>query len=425
MIKRENGITLIALVITIIVLLILAGVSIAMLTGENGILTQAKKAKEETNLVDEKERIKLAVTSAQIGDNGYIQLKKNSLQDAVDEQFGKNKAVVIDNEDGTFTIGIVDTNRDYNIKNNDVEEGINWNEIMANAKAPESQDEERNEGVIGIGTDGSNVDMDLWEFTYVSETDSYALNDFEVINNENIENKGYLGGINENGEIEGVVPMYIRSNTDEHFKPVTDMNNTFRECTELKISPEIPRTVTSMFATFCSCDNLEIPPVLPTRLENLYGTFYGCKNLKYAPDIPSSVITMADCFVRCEKIQKAPILPDNVVDLRGTFGHCKSLTVAPDIPSSVVNMKNTFSYCINLKKPPVIPEKVENMTTTFAGCYKLEGNLVINANPTSYENCFISCATDSNGLIVTGKSSVLDLIVNTKSENSNIIKGEI
>ena len=46
--KNSKGITLIALVITIIVLLILAGVSIAMLTGENGILSQAAKAKEET-----------------------------------------------------------------------------------------------------------------------------------------------------------------------------------------------------------------------------------------------------------------------------------------------------------------------------------------------------------------------------------------
>ena len=46
--RKEKGITLIALVITIIVLLILAGVSIAMLTGENGILTQAQRAKEET-----------------------------------------------------------------------------------------------------------------------------------------------------------------------------------------------------------------------------------------------------------------------------------------------------------------------------------------------------------------------------------------
>ena len=46
--KNEIGITLIALVITIIVLLILAGISIAMLTGENGIITKAQEAKRRT-----------------------------------------------------------------------------------------------------------------------------------------------------------------------------------------------------------------------------------------------------------------------------------------------------------------------------------------------------------------------------------------
>ena len=46
--KKEKGITLIALVITIIVLLILAGISIAMLTGENGIITKAQEAKRRT-----------------------------------------------------------------------------------------------------------------------------------------------------------------------------------------------------------------------------------------------------------------------------------------------------------------------------------------------------------------------------------------
>ena len=46
--NKENAITLIALVLTIIVLLILAGVSVAMLTGTNGILTQAQLAKSET-----------------------------------------------------------------------------------------------------------------------------------------------------------------------------------------------------------------------------------------------------------------------------------------------------------------------------------------------------------------------------------------
>lgn len=54
-IKLNKGITLIALVITIIVLLILAGVSIAMLTGTNGILTQAQNAKQTTEIAQVKE----------------------------------------------------------------------------------------------------------------------------------------------------------------------------------------------------------------------------------------------------------------------------------------------------------------------------------------------------------------------------------
>ena len=45
--KREKGITLISLVVTIIVLLILAGVTLTMLTGENGIMTRAKTAREK------------------------------------------------------------------------------------------------------------------------------------------------------------------------------------------------------------------------------------------------------------------------------------------------------------------------------------------------------------------------------------------
>ena len=58
---NAKGITLIALVITIIVLLILAGVLIAMLTGQNGILTQANNAKDETEQANAKEKVELAV----------------------------------------------------------------------------------------------------------------------------------------------------------------------------------------------------------------------------------------------------------------------------------------------------------------------------------------------------------------------------
>ena len=54
--NKSRGITLIALVVTIIVLLILAGISISMLTGQNGILNRAVEAKEKTQVANEKEQ---------------------------------------------------------------------------------------------------------------------------------------------------------------------------------------------------------------------------------------------------------------------------------------------------------------------------------------------------------------------------------
>ncbi len=57
--RKERGITLIALVITIIVLLILAGVAIAMLSGENGILKKAAEAKTKTELGKKEEKTDL------------------------------------------------------------------------------------------------------------------------------------------------------------------------------------------------------------------------------------------------------------------------------------------------------------------------------------------------------------------------------
>ena len=61
--KNQNGITLIALVITIIVLLILAGISIAMLTGENGLLTKAREADTKNTEAEIADRINMAITA--------------------------------------------------------------------------------------------------------------------------------------------------------------------------------------------------------------------------------------------------------------------------------------------------------------------------------------------------------------------------
>ena len=77
--KINKGITLIALVITIIVLLILAGVTIATLTGDNGILTKAQSAKTQNDKATAKEKVDLAI-AASLDETGKInlgQLKTN------------------------------------------------------------------------------------------------------------------------------------------------------------------------------------------------------------------------------------------------------------------------------------------------------------------------------------------------------------
>ena len=107
--RKEKGITLIALVITIIVLLILAGVSIAMLTGDNGILTQARNAKEETEKASELEGIQLAVIGSETKDNEYLDiLDEESFQKELEKHFGSEKLDVVANGDGSFIITIND-----------------------------------------------------------------------------------------------------------------------------------------------------------------------------------------------------------------------------------------------------------------------------------------------------------------------------
>ncbi len=64
MMKDQKGITLVALVITIIVLLILAGVSIAMLTGDNGLLKRSQESVAETKIAEDREAAALDLNAA-------------------------------------------------------------------------------------------------------------------------------------------------------------------------------------------------------------------------------------------------------------------------------------------------------------------------------------------------------------------------
>ena len=63
--RNQKGITLVALVITIIVLLILAGVSISLVVGQNGVLNQASNAVVTNKAASVKEKVSTALASAE------------------------------------------------------------------------------------------------------------------------------------------------------------------------------------------------------------------------------------------------------------------------------------------------------------------------------------------------------------------------
>ena len=100
--KSNNGITLIALVITIIVLLILAGIAIAMLTGNNGILDKTTTAKHKTEEAEVKEAVELMVQDYNIG-------KHTNQEENIKKYFQKQAARgeisrIVDNKDNTYTV---------------------------------------------------------------------------------------------------------------------------------------------------------------------------------------------------------------------------------------------------------------------------------------------------------------------------------
>ena len=107
--RNFKGITLIALVITIIVLLILAGVSISMLTGQNGILSQATNAKNQTEIESEKEAISLAYTSAYADKQGNGKVTASDMN----TEFGKNGTTA--EASGSIIVYFPDTQRYYQV----------------------------------------------------------------------------------------------------------------------------------------------------------------------------------------------------------------------------------------------------------------------------------------------------------------------
>ena len=186
--KQNKGVTLIALIVTIVVLLILAGTTIAMLTGDNGIIARAAKAKEATDKAASEEEAGLQRTLQEIASRvpsveGYNDIKKvNSPKLAegmipVKWNTSKNVWVVCDENDPTW----------YNYDSKE------WANVMLSDGKYKTGDN------VGEGTEIADKDlgsMYVWVPRY-----AYTISD---ANNENKINVTFVkGNTNEgvNGEI--------------------------------------------------------------------------------------------------------------------------------------------------------------------------------------------------------------------------------
>ena len=97
--KKESGITLIALIVTIIILIILAGITIGTLTGDNGIIKQAQTAKTETERSDIEEKINVIV----IDNSKEREMDKDKLISDFENKLPDGKEIV-DSDDLIYII---------------------------------------------------------------------------------------------------------------------------------------------------------------------------------------------------------------------------------------------------------------------------------------------------------------------------------
>ena len=102
--KEERGITLIALVVTIVVLLILAGITISLVFGSNGVIQKAQDSKEQTEIGEMREKLEMAKVPVYADGNGLY--KVQDYWDRIEsEGLIADKTVdIIDNGDGTYEV---------------------------------------------------------------------------------------------------------------------------------------------------------------------------------------------------------------------------------------------------------------------------------------------------------------------------------
>lgn len=388
---RENGITLVALVITIIILLILAGISISALTN-TGIFGKAKEAKSKTGNIQNEEQKQLDEIQELVEANGNEYIKNDELEE--------NKYLK------TFIT-------EWTVNEGDT--------IVLPIYQKQEEDEERGEKETYFKYD---FQVDYGDGT-VLQVKSY--------DDENRKHT-YKNAGTYNVKIDGICEAFSADN-------VTDSKDKITKLVQWGV-------INAKHYDFSGCINLNGTIPLPARnsfvnVESFRLLFYKCEKLKgtipkdlfkYAPN----VITMAnifnfatgltgtipeELFTRCEK----------VTNFRYAFAGANFTGEIPENlfknNKEVKNFKGVFSYCINLNGtlPKNILENSENIITIrefMIGANNINVDEVDIKSPNiteAEENGFVNINDGKVKIYVTKDSETEATLKQCFKDNNNVI----
>ncbi|MCI8636953.1 MAG: BspA family leucine-rich repeat surface protein [Clostridia bacterium] len=391
--KREKGITLIALVITIIVLLILAGIAIATLTGENGILTKANNAKTQNDKAGAKEKVQIAVMGS-FDENGKIDI--NTLKNNLKQTEGVTRADSITKLPATVKVDGYDVTID---KNGNVTLGIieeQTDPIYARVYTKDGSDEEvlilaSNESAIPDYSGELTLKKDYKNINdinrYKTKEDLYEIPEYKEI----FESEEWKQFENEYPEqanqwiLELIEDIKTSRGAPWSEEVSMDRGGSYYASTvcEIRILDKInPSNIKGWFSgykvkTIKGLENLNTSNV--TDMSFMFA-FCNCEDLDLSKLDTSNVVNMKWMFYRCLELTQLDLKgfdTSNVTDMERMFCYCEKLT-SIDLQSfdtsNVANMKDMFSYCKNLPSINLQnfnTSKVRNMDNMFDFCQSL------------------------------------------------------
>ena len=412
--NESRGITLIALIVTIIVLLILAGISIAMLTGQNGILNKAAEGRQESVKGQAKDEVSLAVNNLMIEDKlkNLTQEQKRTMLENDVKKYKEDSTVEIS---GT---GFLIKHRGYEFEVSNTFQIVEkepfvaekWDEKAASEDVFIWQsDDSSNAGygiVIGYNAGVQNYSTLRYPSRCTEVQNSRLANDGQ--STETI--RSYTKNIKEI-ELPDTVTKIGKGAFYSHgdnlfgyfFDTLKKINipngvtsigeNAFRECTELT-SIIIPGSATSTGAyAFKDCTGLTNITILDGVTSITYNSFEGCTGVTNVT-IPSSITEIGNnAFLRCTRLNNL-VIPEGVTSIgNSAFSDCIGIENIT-IPGSVKTiLTEAFKNCTGLKKVTILEGITEIYYSVFSGCTGLTSVTIPNSVITIRNGAFGGCTS--------------------------------